>query len=119
MRLGLPISVLLALVTLPMTKGATWADVAGGTYLGQASTGEAVYYVGARFQCGDLPRTDECWWRTPMVVYHIGQDAVTAIADCQQQVFREVWLDGEVVARNMRPQSEAIRLVIENACQRR
>lgn len=118
MRLGSLTSVLLALMSLPIVSQTTLADPAGGTYLGQASTGEAVYYVGARFQCGDLPRTDECWWRTPMVVYRIGSDSVTAIADCQQRVFREIWLDGEIVAREMHPQSEAIRLMIDNACQR-
>lgn len=109
------VSVLLTLITIPILSRAALAE-SEGTYLGQASTGEAVYYVGARFQGGDLPHTDECWWRTPMVVYRIGADSVTAVADCQSRTFREVWLDGAVVARDLHPQSEAIRLVIDNAC---
>lgn len=108
----------LPLLSLSFNVAPLFADPVQGTYVGQASTGEPVYYVGARFQCGDLPRNDECWWRTPMVVYQIGSDRVTAIADCQEQLFQEVWVDGEVVARDMRPQSDALRLVLGNACYR-
>jgi hypothetical protein len=86
------------------------------TYMGTAATGEAVYYNGDRFQCGDLPQHHECWWRSPMISYTIGGDTVTAIGDCQEGFFSEVYVDGELVASDMRPQSEAIRLVLENAC---
>jgi hypothetical protein len=108
---------LFAVITIMPTQAETsLANPAQGIYLGQASTGEAVYFKGANFQCGDLPRNHECWWRTPIVVYQIGPDAVTAITDCQTQVFKEVWLEGEIVARDMRPQSEALQLVMNNAC---
>ncbi len=85
-------------------------------YVGKASTGEAVYYQGARFQCGDLPRTDECWWRSPVIVYKIGNDGVTAIGDCKEQVFKSVMVGDKVVAQNMRPQSDALRQVLDRSC---
>lgn len=105
------------IATLLFTLAATAPAFAQGkgVYMGRASTGEPVYYHGARAQCGDLPRTHECW-KNPMLVYTIGSDEVTAIPDCRRGVFKEVWVDGQLVERNLRPQSEAIRLVLRTAC---
>lgn len=84
-------------------------------YMGKAATGESVYYHGATAQCGDLPRHHTCW-KNPMVSYRIGRDHVAAITNCQKGVFSEVWLDGKLVRRNMKPESEAMRLVLRTAC---
>lgn len=84
-------------------------------YMGKASTGEPVWYNGARAQCGDLPHDDECW-KNPMVVYTIGSDHVTAIPDCKKGVFKEVWMKEQLIAKAMRPASQAIRSVLETAC---
>ncbi len=86
-----------------------------GVYMGKASTGEAVYYQGARAQCGDLPRTHECW-RNPMIAYTIGRDHVAAIPNCQRGMFKEVWIGDRLVARNMKPASRAIQRVLETGC---
>jgi hypothetical protein len=83
--------------------------------MGVAATGEDVYYGGMTLQCGDLPESDPCW-RSPNVNYTIGNDSVFAIADCDRQVFTEVWVDSEMVAQDMAPQSEAIAQVISLAC---
>lgn len=93
----------------------TTSALAQGTYMGQASTGEAVYYNGARAQCGDLPRSHPCY-ASPMVAYTIGNDHVSAIADCQRGVFKEVWVGSQLVTRNMAPQSQAIAAVLNTAC---
>jgi hypothetical protein len=87
-----------------------------GIYFGKASTGERVFYRGAKAQCGDLPRSHDCWLNTPMVAYRIGQDNVSAVADCRRGIFKEVWLGGRIVERNMKPSSKAIGLVLEVAC---
>lgn len=84
-------------------------------YMGKASTGEPVWYNGARAQCGDLPRAHECW-QNPMVSYTIGSDHVSAIPDCKKGVFKEVWIGDRVVSRSMRPASQALRSVLETAC---
>ncbi len=94
---------------------ATPAIAQNRVYMGKASTGEAVYYMGATAQCGDLPRTDKCW-KNPTIAYKIGSDYVTAIPDCQRNVFKEVWVRDRKVATNMRPQSEAIQLVLRAGC---
>lgn len=94
---------------------ATPAIAQDGVYMGKASTGEAVYYMGATAQCGDLPRTDQCW-KNPTISYKIGADYVTAIPDCRRNTFKEVWVGDRKVATNMRPQSEAIRLVLRTGC---
>jgi|GEM_PF-6346750 len=115
---------LLFAITLPLTAFVTFlssaAALAQGAdkpiYVGKASTGEPVYFQGARFQCGDLPRADECWWRSPMIVYTIGNDGVTEIGDCKNQVFTEVSSKDGIVARNMRPQSNALRQVLDRGC---
>jgi hypothetical protein len=86
-----------------------------GVYFGRASTGERVIYHGGRAQCGDLPRSDECW-RNPMVGYTIGPDYVEAIVNCRSRLFSTVMMDGRVVQRNMKPSSEATRLIIAVAC---
>jgi hypothetical protein len=85
------------------------------TYMGRAATGERVYYYGARTQCGNLPRKHECW-RNPMVAYTVGFDRVTATTNCKKGVFPEVWVGGQVVARDVRPASEAMSLVLKKAC---
>jgi hypothetical protein len=105
---------LFTLATLPFNVSSASANP--GTYMGRASTGESIYFQGATFQCGDLPADHECWWRTPTVSYVIGNDYVTAIADCQAGVFQEVWVGDQIVAYDMRPQSDAMQLVLNNAC---
>jgi hypothetical protein len=110
----LPWTALLTLATLPLGMGGAIAN--DGTYMGRAATGESIYFQGATFQCGDLPADNECWWRTPTVSYVIGADAVTAIADCQAGLFQEVWVGDQIVAYDMRPQSAAMQLVLDNAC---
>lgn len=87
-----------------------------GVYFGKASTGERVFYRGAKAQCGDLPRSHDCWLNTPMVAYRIGRDEVSAVADCRRGVFKELWLAGRLTARDMKPSSKAIQLVLEVAC---
>ena len=86
-------------------------------YVGVASTGECVYYHGAHFQCGDLPRTDDCWTNTPMLSYTIGTDTVWAIADCRQGLLKEGGSSSGIIIKNMRPASNALRKVIQMACQ--
>ena len=54
-----------------------------------------------------------------MIAYRIGNDAVSAVGDCKQKLFKEVWLDDRKVAQQMRPQSEALRRVLAKACKRR
>jgi len=83
--------------------------------MGRASTGEAVYYIGANTQCGDLPRSHECW-KNPMINYRIGKDNVAAIPDCKRGIFKEAWVGDRKVATNYRPQSEAIQLVLRTGC---
>lgn len=90
-------------------------SLGAGQYMGVAATGEEVYYGGMTLQCGDLPDSDPCW-RSPSVNYTIGNDSVLGIADCDRQVFREVWVGSEMVAQDMAPQSEAIAKVISLAC---
>lgn len=84
-------------------------------YMGKASTGEPVYYIGANAQCGDLPRNHACW-QNPMISYTIGADQVAAIPDCKQGIFAEVWVGGKLVTRNMKPASKAIQSVLETGC---
>ncbi|BAS58102.1 hypothetical protein NIES2135_25130 [Leptolyngbya boryana NIES-2135] len=84
-------------------------------YMGKASTGEPVYYIGAKAQCGDLPRDHQCW-QNPMISYTIGRDQVAAIPNCKQGVFAEIWVDGKLVTRNMKPASKAIQAVLETGC---
>jgi hypothetical protein len=88
---------------------------AEGTYMGKLPTGEAVHYYGARTQCGDLPKTDDCW-KNPMLSYTIGSKQVTAIANCKRAMFSEVWMDNRVVERNTKPRSEVIRQILKTAC---
>lgn len=104
------------LATIVLGLASTTAALAGsGVYMGRASTGEAVYYHGARAQCGNLPSNHECW-KNPAASYTIGRDQVFAIPDCKRRIFKEVWVGDRLVARNMRPQSKAISLVLETAC---
>jgi hypothetical protein len=91
--------------------------LAEGVYMGTASTGEAVYYLGSAAQCGDLPADDECW-SNPAVAYIIGEDEVYAVPDCEANTFSEVWLGDELVATNMTPESGAIQKVLDYACVR-
>lgn len=86
-----------------------------GIYFGRASTGERVIYHGGRAQCGDLPRSHECW-KNPMVGYTIGSDYVEAIVNCRSRLFSKVMMDGKVIQRNMKPTSEATRLIVAVAC---
>jgi hypothetical protein len=89
--------------------------LAEGVYLGTASTGEAVYFLGSAVQCGDLPAEDACW-SNPAVSYQIGEDEVMAIPDCEAQMFTEVWTGGELVETDMIPESGAIQQVLDYAC---
>jgi hypothetical protein len=89
--------------------------LAEGVYMGTASTGEAVYYLGSNLQCGDLPDGEECW-DIPSVSYLIGEDEVFAVPDCEAQTFAEVWIGGEMVATDMAPESEAIQKILDYAC---
>lgn len=106
---------LLFFVALTLTLAPSAALAGDTVYMGKASTGEPVYYHGARTQCGDLPPNHECW-KNPMVSYTIGSDRIAAIANCKKGIFSQVWLGDRMVAKNMRPQSEAIRLVLRTAC---
>ena len=112
----LPLSAVWAIASLSFLGFATQSLADKPIYVGKASTGEPVYFNGARFQCGDLPRTDECWWRTPLISYKIGEDNVTAIGDCKNQVFETVMLGDKIVAQNMRPQSAALSQVLDRSC---
>ena len=105
----------IGLALVAVLVAAAPAIAQAGTYMGRASTGEAVYYMGARAQCGDLPRSDSCW-KNPMISYKIGNDTVAAIPDCKRGVFKEVWVGDRKVATNMKPQSEAISLVLRTGC---
>jgi hypothetical protein len=100
-------AIALSLFTLPA--------LAEGVYMGTASTGEAVYFLGSAAQCGDLPADDDCW-NNPAVSYIIGEDEVFAIPDCEAQTFTEVWTGGELVATDMTPESGAIQKVLDYAC---
>ncbi|MCU0571294.1 MAG: hypothetical protein MUF49_32600 [Oculatellaceae cyanobacterium Prado106] len=111
---SLAIASAVSCLSLPLAISAALAQ----TYMGRAATGEDVYFVSAVFQCGDLPANHECWWRTPMVNYQIGSDDVYASADCATNTFTTVWVRGQVVAENMKPQSQALQLVMDNACSR-
>ncbi len=104
--------VMMTLVGLMVALPAIAQD---GVYMGKASTGEAVYYLGAKAQCGDLPRSHACW-KNPMISYKIGNDYVSAIPDCKRGIFKEAWVGDRKVAINMKPQSEAIRLVLRTGC---
>ncbi len=85
------------------------------TYMGKASTGEAIYYNGAKgIYCG-AESSEKCW-RYPETFYTIGSDDVMAIADCKVGVFKEVRTGSKLVARNMKPQSDAIQKVLDKAC---
>lgn len=85
------------------------------TYMGKASTGEAVYYNGAKgIYCGAVA-SEKCW-RYPETFYRIGSDNVTAIVDCKVGVFKEVRTGSNLVTRNMKPQSDAIQKILNKAC---
>jgi len=90
--------------------------LAEGVYMGKAVTGESVYYNGASAQCGELPASNSCWRNNPSIDYGIGGDRVFAVGDCQRGVFKEVWVNGKIVQRDMVPRSRAIQKVLVSAC---
>jgi len=109
---------IMALVALGLLSGARGQTVDKPMYMGKAATGEEVWYYGSRAQCGDLPRSDECWRNNPMIKYRLGSETFNTILDCREELFKEALStrDGKIY-RNVRPSSPATKRMIELACQ--
>lgn len=85
-------------------------------YMGTASTGEKVWYFGGRAQCGDLPKSDECW-RNPMIMYKLGNEEFNTVLDCRRKIFKEAWsVTYQKVYRDIKPSSPATKKMVAIAC---
>ena len=88
-------------------------------YMGKASTGEEVWFYGGRPQCGDLPRSDECW-RDPMIMYTLDKEEFNTILDCKKGIFKEVYsVTNNKVYSNINPSSSATKKMVEMSCPQR
>ncbi len=85
-------------------------------YMGKASTGEEVWFYGGRPQCGDLPRSDECW-RNPMIKYTLDKEEFNTILNCKKGIFKIVHsVTNNKQYYNINPTSAATKKMVDMAC---
>ena len=85
-------------------------------YMGVASTGENVWFLGGRAQCGDLPKSNRCW-RNPFISYRLGAEEFETILDCDKGTFK--WahsLTTGKVYKDIKPSSAATKQMVRMAC---
>jgi hypothetical protein len=108
---------LLALATSCPMLAAKGQTVDNPLYMGKAKTGEDVWYYGARAQCGDLPRTDECWLN-PMIKYRLDDETFNTVLDCKRNRFQQARsLRSDQVYFDVVPSSPATAKMVQMACQ--
>jgi uncharacterized membrane protein (UPF0182 family) len=90
------------------------AEAGEGRYLGKASNGADVFYQHSEVSCGDLADNHPCW-RSPHVLFTVGNDQVSANADCDAKVFRNVTVNGQPV-KDITPGSKAFKLLLKGSC---
>ena len=110
-------TLLLFAITIASTTPVLSQSVKFPLYMGKASTGEEVWYYGAAYQCGDLPRSDECWWRYPMIKYTLDKEEFNTILDCKKGIFKIVHsVTNNKQYYNINPTSAATKKMVDMAC---
>ncbi len=110
---NLPITLLVLLFYSPFKTLAQSLDKP--EFLGKASTGEEVWYYGGRDQCGEFPRSHECF-KNPMIMYTLGDKTFNTVVDCNKLIFKEVSdLSGKRYY-NVHPSSIATNTMVKKAC---